>query len=95
MAVSVQIQCVRKAGNVDPRDRITHIGGGDTNNTRWTLTQEEAIAGMETCNWVFYITREGRSVRVVVDVSHSGSKYLKTVADGDEPTQLLSLPSCR
>lgn len=95
MAVSVQIQWVRKADKIDPRDRITHIGGGNTENTRWTLTQAEAIAGIQTGSWVFYITKEGRSVAVVVEVSSSGNKYLKTIADGEEPTHLLSLPMRR
>jgi len=97
MAFSVQIQCIRKKeeDRPDPHERITHIGGGNTDNSRWTLTQVEAIAGIETGNWTFYVARNGHSVGVVVAVTASGKKYLKVVGDGEEPDNLLGLPRCR
>jgi len=35
-----------------------------------------------------------QTVDVVVAKSQYGHKYLKTVADGEQPNNLLSLPEC-
>jgi len=54
----------------------------------------EAIAGIESGRWSFFVSVQGRAVAVIVAVSRWGHKYLKTVADGDDPNNLLSLPEC-
>jgi hypothetical protein len=37
----------------------------------------------------------GDRVSVIVATSRFGNKYLKTTADGDQPNNLLSLPTCQ
>ena len=93
--MAIRVSCINKSNRTDPWDRITHIGGVNLSGTRWRLTQGDAIAGIESGKWEFYVERPpGDRVRVVVAVSRFGNKYLKTEADGDHPNNLLSLPEC-
>lgn len=89
-----EILCVNKTDRSNPHERISHVGGVNNDRTRWRLTQEETIASIETERYAFYVTRGGRTVRVIVAVSRFGHKYLKTEADGEQPDNLLSLPEC-
>ena len=89
-----EIRCVNKTDRYDPHERIKNVGGVTTDGTRWRITQQEAVGGIESGKWSFYVTRNGRTVDVVVAVSRFGNKYIKTEADGDQPNNLLSLPEC-
>lgn len=89
-----EIRCINKTDRLDPHDRIKHVGGVNADATRWKITQREAIDGIEGGKWTFYVTKNGRTVDVVVAVSRFGHKYIKTEADGDQPNNLLSLPEC-
>ncbi|MGN6728906.1 MAG: DUF3892 domain-containing protein [Rhodanobacteraceae bacterium] len=94
MTDNVEIKCIEKSNRSDPHEHITHVGGINSNGTRWKLSQADAITGIENGTWSFYVTRGGRTVRVVVATSRFGNKYLKTEADGEQPDNLLSLPEC-
>lgn len=94
MAQTVQITCINKSDRDNPYERITHVGGTNQNGTRWRLTQESAIAGIEDGTWRFFVSVGGKSVWVIVATSRHGNKYLKTESDGEEPNNLLSLPEC-
>jgi hypothetical protein len=94
MAASHEVKCVNKSDRPNPHERITHIGGVGSNGAGWKITQEAAIAGIERGEWAFYVNRGGRTVNVIVATSRYGHKYLKTVADGEQPDNLLSLPEC-
>ena len=88
-----QVHCVNKNDRNSAHERITHIGGFNDNGTRWKLTQEEAIAGIESGKYEFFVSAGGSTSEVIV-ASRNGRKYLKTTNDGDEPNNLLSLPEC-
>jgi hypothetical protein len=94
MATSIEIQCINKTDRYNAHERIRHVGGKNADGGRWKLTQEAAIAGIENGQSAFYVTRGGNTVRVIVATSQFGNKYLKTVADGEQPDNLLSLPEC-
>jgi len=94
MASNIEIKCINKGDRYNPYERILSIGGTNQDGTRWKLSQEKAIEGIETDKWKFYANAGGKSVWVIVAVSAQGHKYLKTEADGEQPNNLLSLPEC-
>jgi len=91
--MAIRVECVNKTNRTDPHERIHNIGGRNENGTRWKLSQEDAIAGIESGKWDFYVSVNGQAVAVIV-ATRLGRKYLKTVADGEQPNNLLSLPEC-
>ena len=95
MASRHEILCVNKTDRLNPHERITHFGGRNNDDTAWRIAEAEAITGIKTDKWTFYISRGGYTVNVIAAVSRFGHKYLKTVADGEQPDNLLSLPECR
>lgn len=90
---TVQVKCINKTDRFNPHERITHIGG--FTDKRWKITQQEAIAFLESGEWSFWVKPPNAdAVWVIVTVSRFGNKYLKTTADGEQPNNLLSLPEC-
>jgi len=88
-----EIKCINKSNRLNPNERIDFIGGLNPNGTRWRISLERAIEGIESGKWGFYVNSKGAFVNVIIS-SHNGRKYLKTVNDGLEPNNLLSLPEC-
>lgn len=95
MAARHEIKCVSKNDRANPHERIKAVGGVNNDGTNWNISQEEAILGIEAGKWDFFVSRGGRTVDVVVAKSRYGNKYIKTVADGEMPDNLLSLYECR
>ena len=90
-----RVTCINKGDRYNPWERITHIGGNNADGTPWRITQQEAVEGIESGKWAFYVERPaGDRVNVIVALSPHGNKYVKTAADGDQPNNLLSLPEC-
>lgn len=90
-----RIQCINKSDRSNPHERVINVGGLNGDGTRWKVFQEDAITGIESGKWSFYVDRPaGHPVEVIVVMSTYGTRYLKTTADDDQPTNLLSLPEC-
>ena len=94
MADRVRIQCINTTQRTNPHERISSVGGQNPNGTSWKLSEADAIAGIESGRWTFYVERPaGHAVDVVI-AERLGKKYLKTTADGEQPDNLLALPEC-
>lgn len=89
MAISRQVTCItRRGGYLDPRFRISRIGG-----LGWCLAEEDAIAELTVNMNAFYVeTAHGTAYLAVA--THHGRQYLSSEADSEVPTDLLALPEC-
>jgi hypothetical protein len=95
MAQYVKISCIVKTDRVNPHERIHSVGGVNADGTRWRLNEDKAISFIEDGTYEFYVERPpGQRVGVIIATSAWGNKYLKTIADGEHPNNLLSLPTC-
>ena len=98
MAQHLRIRCVVKTDRTGAHERIHSVGGVKPDGSPWKLTQDKAISDIEDGTYVFYIESPvGHRIDVIVAVSVGGkslNKYLKTIADREQPGKLLSLPTC-
>lgn len=94
MTHSLEIHCVKRSNCSNAHERIVQIGGKVADGARWQMNSAEAIQYIESGTYAFHVGQGRRTVQVLVAVSGSGNKYLKTVADGEQPENLLSLPEC-
>ena len=82
---NVRIACINKSDRDNPWERITHVGGTNA-GTRWKISQEQAIEGIEGRNVAILGCRpDNDPVWVIVAISQHGNKYIKTEPDGDQP----------
>ncbi len=82
------VTCITKAEHSSPYQRISHIGGRG-----WKFTQEQAIQGILSEQYIFYILKGDKAVELTVGL-YEDIVYLKTAADGAHPNHLLRLPEC-
>ena len=94
MSTGMEIQCIQKSGRYNPYERILSIGGVDPDGKPWNMSEDFAIDGIKNGKYRFYVNLGNRSVDVIIAKSRHGHEYLKTHADGEEPTSLLGLPDC-
>lgn len=94
MAALHQVTCIRPDG-LDADRRIDRIGGSvgsEQNGGAWSISIDEAIAGIKSGKWLFWTTVGNHRVNVIIARRTNGREYLKTEADGIEPNNLLALP---
>ncbi|MBV9863042.1 MAG: DUF3892 domain-containing protein [Alphaproteobacteria bacterium] len=94
MAGRYQITCINQSDRLNHHERIRDIGGINADGSRWKISHDAAIEGIETRQWCFFISRAGRDFEVLVAMSKYGRRYLKTAEDRLHPESLLALPEC-
>ncbi|OXG01575.1 uncharacterized protein DUF3892 [Flavobacterium araucananum] len=95
MADLHEIKCINKSDRYNIHERILSIGGIKSDGTRWKLSLTDAIDGIESNKWTFYVNNSsGHKVKVLVAKTTTGNKYLRTEADTTEKNNLLELPEC-
>jgi len=94
MASSHEIKCINKQERDNIHERIVNIGGIKYDGTRWKISQQRAIEGIESGEWLFYVGQGINKVNVIVAKSAAGFKYLKTENDSTTSNNLLKLPEC-
>ncbi len=95
LAQYLRIRCIVKSTRASAHERVHAVGGIKPDGSRWNLTQDKAISCIDDGTHVLYIERsEGQRLDVVVATGPAGNKYLKTVAEREQPDKLLSLPTC-
>lgn len=88
------VSFINRSQSSNVHEMIENIGGFDSNNALWKVPQGAAIAALEAGKYEFYVMINGRAFDLMIAASRDGYKYLKTTADKEEPTSLLSLPEC-
>ncbi len=91
--MAIQISCINKIDRNNPHERITFIGGINSDGSKWKLSLQQAILDIENGKYNFYVNVNGQIANVIIS-SKNGYKYLKTENDGEQPNNLLSLPDC-
>ena len=96
MARYLRVRNVVKTDRANAHEQIQAICGIKPDGTHWSLTQDQAIREIEDRISLFYVERGGgrRRFDVIVAMDLHAHKYLKTVADREQPDELLYLPSC-
>ena len=65
--MAIRVSCINKSDRKNPHERIRSIGGLNADRTRWKLSQPQAVEGIQSGKWSFYVERpSGDRVRVVV-----------------------------
>lgn len=82
-----EVLWVEKNERANPYERIIRLGG-----RLWASSPKNIISHIEKGDVKYYIKRSARKVDIVVAISPSGFKYLKTVEDTNIPGKLLILP---
>lgn len=90
-----KIDCINKPDRNSPHDRITHVGGPNSNGVgRWKDTVPNVVRFIEQGVHRFYTSQGGASAWVHVRTSAAGNKYIQTYADGVWKDNLLALQEC-
>ena len=91
MASKHQVLYIQKSDRESAHECIQLLGGKNSDGSEWEISPRQAIAGIELGEWGFYVDADGNKTDVVVAVTESGEKYLKTILDEEHPENLLSL----
>lgn len=93
MALKRQVHCVIRDNSAYGNRRITHLGGYDSDGTRWYVMTEAAIDKLRSGDWKFFISVAGHETDVIAR-EQGGTWVLTTERDGYAGNNLGSLPDC-
>ena len=92
----VRVDCINKTNRTSAHERIHSLGGPQpSGGGRWKMSQQDVIRAIDAREHTFYVERPaGHRVDLIVAVSPLGNRYVKTIADGEQPDNLLALREC-
>lgn len=90
----LKVLCINKNNRTNPHERITHIGGLNSNSTEWHFSLQDAIRFIESCEFSFFVNKDGISVEVRIIERPGHQKFLTTTRDDTKDNNLLSLIEC-
>lgn len=96
--MSVRITCINKdfGDHYDSHEAISHLGWVDESNQKTgKSTRVEMVKFIEGGGQAYTKDSFGNVAYLVVRVSRSGNKYVKTISDGKETDNLLYLVECK
>lgn len=96
--MSVRIKCINKdnGDHYDAHEGITHLGWvNESDNKSGKSTRAEMVKFVEGGGKAYTKDSLGNVAYLVVRISRSGNKYVKTVADDKETDNLLYLMECQ
>ena len=91
MAVTLLVQKVGLEDHVLPHRRVKSFHG-ETGQMQWKHTREQIIRHIEKQHFHYYLKKDGRAVRIVLDQTSDGEMYIKAELDNGTPESLLQLP---
>jgi hypothetical protein len=79
--------------SVKQQNRVTHIGGTNSDGTSWKMSEQDALQGIRNGKLKFYVTVDSKGVWLGAS-QEQGRDVLKPVGEGSDPSLLLHLPDC-
>lgn len=89
----LKVTCITKREHYNPHERITSLGGIDSEGASWYKSQEIVINEIRNDINSFYTIVNGVEAKVEA-VPREGRYYLRTDKDDFKTNNLLSLPDC-
>ena len=89
-----QITCITRAAAAAVHGQVTHLGGTNARGKPWRLSLGDAINGMLSGKWGFFLVTDDQRHDLILATDPSGARYVKTRKDPDTPATLLALPEC-
>jgi len=94
MSNSHEILFVRRTANTTAEPTITHVGGKLKEGVPWSIPIADAINGIQSGRFEFYIMNgDGKAENLTIGRHSSYGMFLKTTHDKGKPERLLRLPS--
>lgn len=93
MANSHEILFVRRNPAEQSVSSITHIGGRLSEGAEWSIPCTEAIKGIQSGRFEFFIRNDSGTIEKLIVARHrQHGIYLKSEADAAQASKLLNLP---
>ena len=90
----LRILCAKKGVQGVLKGQITHIGGVNGTGDKWNISTKEAIEGINSKTWEFYITENLEELKVTVSTSTDSDPILSAKGQGYLHNLVEDLPEC-
>ena len=91
MPVTLLVNQVSLEDHAFPHRRLKSFHG-ETGQMQWEHTREQVIDHIVNRLFHYYLKKDGRAVRIVLDRMADGELFLKAEVDNETPGTLLQLP---